>query len=162
MRTTLAVMGAALGCLLYGCGYTVGFNTPPGVQTIAVDVVANASYRQRLERDLTRAIDEEIQEYSNLRRAPRSRADAILEVEILAVRNTTLMIGVTTPVGEGSIDTIAHIRLIERRTGAVLVDRQLRDIAEYRTLIGEDESSARSEMVSDLGRAIVLALDGSF
>lgn len=160
MRTTLAVLGATFGCLFLGCGYTVGFSTPPGVETIAVDVVTNASYRQRLERDLTRAILEEIGEYSSLRRAPRDRADAILEVEILAVRNTAMVIGLTTPVGEGSIDTIAHIRLIERRTGAVLVDRRLRDIAEYRTLIGEDESSARAEMVSDLGRAIVLALEG--
>ena len=62
----------------------------------------------------------------------------------------------------GALDAIARIQLIERRTGEVLVDTQERDIAEYRTLIAEDETSARAELVSDLGRTIVLALEGGF
>ena len=50
--------------------------------------------------------------------------------------------------------------MLERRSGAILVDTLERDVAEYRTLIDEDETSARRELFSQLGRAIVLALDG--
>jgi hypothetical protein len=153
------------GCLLSllglgGCGYSVGFSAPADIRTVAVAVVGNSSFRQRLERDLTRSIARQISEYSGLRLAPRSEADALLEVEIVAVRNTTLVTGVGRPVDEGSVDAVARIRLVERRTGETLVDRHLRDIAEYRVLIGQDESSARTELVADLGRAIVLALEG--
>ena len=81
-------------------------------------------------------------------------------MRIEAVRNSALVIGRTRPIQEGGFDTIARIRLIKRRTGEILVDTRRRDIAEYRTLIDETESSARREAVSDLGRAIVLALEG--
>ena len=153
-----------LALFLPCCGYTVGFEpVRPGIRTIAVAVVDNLSFRQRLGRDLTREISRQLSEYSGYRHARRSEADAVLEVEISAVRNSPLVLGLGgRPVGEGSLDAIVRIRLVERGTGEVLVDRQLRDIAEYRTLIGEDESSARRELVSDLGRSVVLALEGGF
>jgi Lipopolysaccharide-assembly len=147
--------------VLPGCGYVWGFHPVASrIRTVAVEVVDNLSFRQRLERDLTRSIARQLSEYSPYRHATKTTADAILRVEIVAVRNGTLVIGRTKPVEEGSLDTIARIRLVERRTGAILVDTRRRDVAEYRTLISETETSARHEMVSDLGRAIVLALEG--
>lgn len=161
MRSSASYLVALVcGLLPVGCGYSLGFAPPAGVRTVAVQVVGNSSFRQRLERDLTRSVARQISEYSGLRLAPSREADAVLEVEIVAVRNTTLVTGITRPVEEGSVDAVARIRLVERRTGETLVDRHLRDIAEYRVLIGEGESTARSELVTDLGRAIVLALEG--
>lgn len=159
----IALSGAVLALAAApGCGYTVGYHpVAKGILTVAVEVVDNFSFRQRFERDLTRSIARQISEYSGYRHAPRSRADAILSVEIVAVRNSTLVFGVTKPTVEGSLDAIARIRLIERRTGEVLVDTRRRDIAEYRILIGEDATSARAELVADLGRTIVLALEPS-
>lgn len=160
-RATAAVL--ACGLLTGGCGYAFGFQpVAGGVRTVAVQVVDNVTYRQRFERDLTRSVARQLNEYSAYRHAKPSVADAILRVEIVAIRNSTLVFGRTRPVDEGALDAIVQIRLIERRTGDTLVDTKHRDIAEYRTMISEDESTARREMVSDLGRAIVLALEGDF
>ena len=159
----LAAAGLALLAATASCGYSVGFQTvAPGIETVAVRVAGNDTFRQRLEQDLTRAIARQLSEYSGYRHARATQADAILEVTIVAIRNSTLVYGVQEPVREGALDAIAKIRLIERRSGEVLVDTRRRDIAEYRVLIGEDESSARRELVSDLGRTIVLALEGDF
>lgn len=143
------------------CGYIMGYEgRPGGIRTVHVGVVGNDTFRQRLERDLTKAITVKLSEYSGYRHAPKDRADAILKVTIVGVRNRTLVLG--APIREGSVDAIAKIQLIERRTGRILVERRLRDIAEYRTMIGEDGTSARAELVSDLGRRIVLALETGF
>ena len=163
MKRRLILHASLLGWLatLPGCGYAMGFQSvAPGIRSIAVEIVDNLSFRQRLERDLTRSIARQLSEYSPYRHASRSTADAILRVEIDAVRNSALVIGTTRPIQEGAFDVIARIRLIERRTGEILVDTRQRDVAEYRTLIDETESSARRELVSDLGRAIVRALEG--
>ena len=122
-----------------GCGYSVGFQpAAPGIRTVAVEVVGNQSFRQRLERDLTRSIARQLSEYSPYRHAPRSQADAILRVEIVAVRNSSLVIGSVRPVTEGALDAVARISLIERRTDVVLVKTLERNVAEYRNHVGSD------------------------
>jgi len=52
--------------------------------------------------------------------------------------------------------------LTARRTGERLVDHVVADRAEFRDPIGEDLTSARREMVADLARKIVLALETRF
>ena len=152
---------AVLLCLTSSCGYSLGYQArQTGIRSVALQVVGNETFRQRVERDLTRAIAEKLSEFSGYRHAARASADAVLEVTIVGIRNNTLVLG--APVREGSIDAVAQIRLIERRTGRVVVEKRLRDIAEYRTLIGEDGGTARAELVSDLGRRIVLALEAKF
>ena len=147
--------------LTTGCGYSMGYEGRlEGIRTVHVGVVGNDTFRQRLERDLTREISVKLTEYSGYRHDSKERADAILKVTILGARNRTLVLG--APIQEGSLDAVAKIQLIERRTGRILVEKQVRDIAEYRTMIGEDNSTARQELVSDLGRRIVLALDTDF
>lgn len=144
-----------------GCGYILGYQgRAPGIRTVHVGVVGNDTFRQRMERELTRSITVKLAKYSGYRHAPKDRADAILKVTIVGIRNSTLILGL--PIREGSLDAVAKIQLIERRTGRILVEKRLRDIAEYRTMIGEDNTSARAELVSDLGRRIVLALEAGF
>lgn len=158
-----------LAVLLGSCGYTMGYPTPAGVRRIALQVVDNLSFRQRLERDLTRAVQVSLGDHSGLRITDQAHADAVLRIDIVAVRNSTLVLtgptapsGEAAPVREGSLDAIARIRLVSRRSGEVLVDTRSREIAEYRVPIGESESSARRELVSELARLIVLALERDF
>ena len=154
------ILALALLCTT-GCGYSLGYEGRlEGIRTVHVGVVGNDTFRQRLERDLTRSITVKLSEYSGYRHAPKDRADAILKVTVVGARNRTLVLG--APIREGSLDAIAKIQLIERRTGQILVEKQVRDISEYRTMIGEDDSTARQELVSDLGRRIVLALETDF
>ncbi len=160
-RLPFQALLAGVLLLASSCGYSLGYQArEAGIRTVALKVVGNKTFRQRVERDLTRAIAEKLTEYSRYRHAPLAQADAVLEVSIVGIRNTTLVLG--APVREGSIDAVAQIQLKERRTDRVIVEKLLRDIAEYRTLIGEDSSTARAELVSDLGRRIVLALEADF
>ena len=119
-------------------------------------------FRQRIERPLTRRLYQDLNVYTGYRRAPRATADAILTVKLVGIRNQTLVQGQTAPVQEGAIDSLADVQLVERRSGRVLVERRIRDIAEFRVLLGEDLQSAGDELVSDLARKIMLALEGGF
>ncbi len=155
---------ALILALWAGCGYSLGYQQSrhPGIRSIAIQVVTNQSYRQRLEIPLTRQLHEALNTYSQYRHAPTSRADAVLTVEILEVGNSLLVAGATAPVNEGALDLVARVQLVEKRTGNVLVNTTRRDLAEYRTLLLEDQSSAQDELAADLARKIVLALESDF
>ena len=145
------------------CGYTTGFQSvSPDVRTVAIEVVRNETFRQRLERPLTRQLYRDLNVYTSYWHAPLATADAILKVRLLGIRNQTLVQGQGAPVAEGAIDAVVEVQLVARRSGHVLMKRRIRDIAEFRVPIGEDQESARAELVSDLSRKIMLALEGDF
>jgi hypothetical protein len=162
VRTTATVVPLLAVLAVAGCGYTMGFDEPTGgVRTIAVAVVDNRTFRQRIEIPLTRAIHEAIPIYSGLRLASHSTADRILSAELQDIRGRNLVPG-SPPVREGALDFAVLVRLTERTTGTVLVEREIIDRAEFRSTIGENQTSAQAEAVSDLARKIVLALEGKF
>ncbi len=155
-------LALALTSCLASCGYTMGFSGKPGIRTVAIEVVRNETFRQRIEGPLTRALYRDLNIYTGYRRGPRATADAILTVTLVDIRNQTLVQGQTTPVEEGSIAVAANVRLWDRRSGNVVVEREIRDIAEYRVPLGEDQETAGAELVSDLAKKIMLALEGDF
>jgi len=155
-------LSTGLLLVLTACGYTMGFAGKTGIRTIAIEVVRNETFRQRIERPLTRELYRDLNIYTDYRRAPQATADAILTVTLLDVRNRTLVQGSVTPVEEGSLAVVADVRLLDRRSGDVVVDRRIRDIAEYRVPLGENQETAGAELVSDLSRKIMLALEGDF
>ena len=55
-----------------------------------------------------------------------------------------------------------QILLTDRRTGQKLIDKTVLDRAEFRTTLNEDLATVRKELVEDLARKIVLALESSF
>ena len=63
------------------------------------------------------------------------------------------------PVREGALLAAVRMRLVHR-DGRVLIDRVLLDRTEFRSAIGEDLTTARKELATDLARKITLALDG--
>lgn len=148
--------------LLTACGYTMGFSGKPGIRTVAIEVVRNETFRQRIEQPLTRELYKDLNVYTDYRRAPRATADAILIVTLTEIRNQTLVQGQVTPVEEGSIAIVANVQLRDRRSGDVVVARQIRDIAEYRVPLGENQETAGAELVSDLAKKIMLALERDF
>jgi Lipopolysaccharide-assembly len=158
-RRLAAVPFAALALFATACGYTFGSGLHRhGVRTVALEVVGNDSYRQRLEAELSSALARELPVSSDLELADRSRADAILQVVLTDVTERTLIAGLqNTPVGEGAFEGRVWARLV-RRSGEVLLDRRILDRTEFRSPIGEDLGSARRELVEDLARKIALAL----
>ncbi|MHC4516039.1 MAG: LPS assembly lipoprotein LptE [Planctomycetota bacterium] len=155
-------LSTGLLLVLTACGYTMGFAGKTGIRTIAIEVVRNETFRQRIERPLTRELYRDLNIYTDYRLAPQATADAVLTVTLVDVRNRTLVTGSAAPVEEGSLAVVADVRLLDRRSGDVVVDRRIRDIAEYRVPLGENQETAGTELVSDLSRKIMLALEGDF
>lgn len=149
--------------LLTACGYTFGSGLrEQGVRTIALAVVGNDSFRQRLEVQLGAALARELPVSTDLRLADLATADAVLRVTIGDVRERTLVTGNRQdPVREGALESAVHMEL-QGRDGRVLLRRQVLDRTEFRSPIGEDLTSARSELVEDLARKIALALESDF
>jgi uncharacterized lipoprotein YmbA len=154
----------AWGLLLCSCGYSLGSGLPErGVRTVHVQVVGNATWRQRLEAELTAALSRELSVSSGLLPAGERAADAVLEVELQDERERTLVTGSRTdPVREGAEEVHVRVRLRANRDGRLLVDRRIADRAEFRSPIGENLASARAELVADLARKIALALEAGF
>lgn len=145
------------------CGYTAGMPMAAGgFRTVAIGVVANDTFRQRLEIPLTRNLYELLPIHTSLRPAPADRADALLEVRILDIAGRSLVQGVQDPVREGSLDYRVIARLVDRRTGKLLTERTIIDRAEFRSPVQEDLGSAHREAAADLARKIVLALEPDF
>jgi hypothetical protein len=159
-RVRLALVSLVLGAA--SCGYTFGSGLDRlGVRTVALDVVGNDTFRQRLEVDLGQALARELPISSDVVLADRRTADARLHVVLTAANERTLVTGARTdPVREGAFAAAVWVRLIAR-DGRVLLERRLTDRTEFRSPIGEDLVSARAELVEDLARKIALALDAN-
>ncbi|HUT99478.1 MAG TPA: LPS assembly lipoprotein LptE [bacterium] len=80
MRRIVAPLVALV--LTAGCRYTFSPNLPPGIESVAVPTVANATFEYGIEQELTAAIIEELLVNSPLTVAPEARADSLLLVTI--------------------------------------------------------------------------------
>ena len=149
--------------LLVGCGYAFGSGLDQvGVRTVALLVVGNETYRQRLEAELGAALARELPVSTDLQLADRRSADAILQVIVTDASERTLVAGTRAdPTREGVLESTVRMRLL-RPDGSVLIDRRLLDRTEFRSPIGEALTSARAEIVEDLARKIALALESGF
>ncbi|MBL8754994.1 MAG: hypothetical protein JNK15_16940 [Planctomycetes bacterium] len=149
--------------LLAGCGYTFGSGLPDrGVRTIALDVVGNDTFRQRLEADLSAALARELPVSTDLELADRRTADAVLSVLLTDANERTLVTGERSdPVREGAFAAAVWVRLVGR-DGRTVLERRITDRVEFRSPIGEDLTSARGEIVLDLARKIALSLEADF
>jgi outer membrane lipopolysaccharide assembly protein LptE/RlpB len=77
-----AIVPLAALLLTAGCRYTFSPNLPPGIESVAVPTVVNATFEYGIEQELTAAIIEEILANSPLTVAPEERADSLLLVTI--------------------------------------------------------------------------------
>ena len=89
-----AAVGAWVGLIsmlfMSGCGYSHTVMFPPHVRTVAVPIFDNQSFYQGLEFDLTEALIKEIELQTPYKVTSASRADTILQGQIVAVRQTRL------------------------------------------------------------------------
>lgn len=149
--------------LVAACGYQAGLDLrDEGVRRVAVRVVGNETFRQRLEIPLTRELQEALVVHSNVVPASVAEADAVLEVDIADVRNRTLVQGAQVPIREGALEFALDARLVATDGGRVLRDRRILERAEFRVPVGENLDSATREAVRDLARKIVLSLEADF
>ena len=161
MMSSLRLLPLALLC---GCGYTFGTGfAEQGIRTVSVVVVDNETFRHRLEIPLTRQINAELINLTDLVPASQSTADAILTVEITDAFERTLVIGDrVSPVEEGALVMLVRTRLVARGSGQTLTDRESLRQTEFRVPIGETLETATQEMLQDMARQIVLSLETAF
>lgn len=162
-RATKRACALALAAAAAACGYTQGSGMDRlGVRTVALDVVGNDTFRQRLEVDLSQALARELPVSTDVMLADRRTADATLQVLLTDDDEYTLVVGARTdPVREGAFSAAVWVRLVGR-DGRLVLERRIADRTEFRSPIGEDLTSARAELVSDLARKIALALESDF
>jgi hypothetical protein len=156
-------VSGSLRCLLClvlpGCGYTFGSGLPErGVRTVALQIVGNETFRQRLEAELSAALARELPVSTDLMLSDRQRADAVLDVVLTHADERSLVVGGRDrPVVEGAFEGQVWVRL-RHRDGRLLLERRILDRTEFRSPISESLASARAELVEDLARKIALAL----
>lgn len=163
MRPRAAALALLAAAIAGGCGYTFGSGLrTTGVRTVALDVVGNDTFRQRLEVELGAALARELPISSDLTLADRREADAVLTVVLARADEETLVVGGRpSPVLEGTFSAAVWVRLLAR-DGRLLLERRVTDRTEFRSPIGENLSTARAELVEDLARKIALALETDF
>ncbi len=162
VKRLVALAGVLLSAS--ACGYTMGNELHErGIRRIAVRVVGNETFRERLEIPITRAVLEELSTRGGFLPSTPRDADAILHIVLEVDRGRALVTGSRAlPVVEGALEIAAGMRLTERGSGRVLMERPVLDRVEYRSSIQESLSSVQPELARDLARKIVLALESGF
>jgi hypothetical protein len=148
----------ALLLAVAGCGYTF-VQDGRARRAVAVHVVDNRSFRQRIEIPLTRRLHEQLPVLGPYVPAAHDDAEVDLYVEIVDIEGQTLAGAGRTPVREGALDFAIRARLHDRESGRELRNVRIIDRAEFRVAVGETEQSAIEEAAYDIARKITLALD---
>ena len=118
---------AILVCLsLCGCGsYRLGTTLPPGLRSIHVPTVANATTEPGVEASVTAALSEEFQRDGTLRVATAETADMTMEVTVTRFRLVPLRYNRdrTTTAEEFRLILTARVRVVRTEDGGVMIDR---------------------------------------
>ena len=157
--------------LLPGCGYQQSgldnANNTPGyqwhslyrqdIQTVAVPVIVNRTFRRGLETELTKTVIEQMEEHTPYKVVPRDRADTILECEIIYAAVTTISTDTSTGLPQEQLFTISvNFTWKNLRTGDILVQRKNFDQhANFVPTLGESASVGASSGIQQLALAIV-------
>jgi hypothetical protein len=180
-RMSSRSLGSALcmlTLLLSGCGYQQmgvdNANNTPGyqwkslyrqdIQTVAVPVFVNRTYRRGLETQLTKSVIQQLEEHSPYKVVPREKADTILECEIVAASNSTLTFGDNSGLPQDQLFTmVVSFTWKNLRTGEIIVQRRNFDQrADFVPVLGESESVGSSDAIQKLALGIVQELQADW
>jgi len=162
LRRALPVLLAALGS--GSCGWHAGLGAPAGASTVGIDVFT--ADRNILERDLEPRLN------ANMTRAfvdlldvplenPR-RADLVIRGEILEYRRRAGTRNKDNDLLETGVLIVAAARLVDRRTGAIVVTTKQARIWSGYALDGEtavqQEDGARERALQYIAQTLILDL----
>ena len=164
------VIIGAVCLLLGGCGFqAAGVGDPDpatgyqwkslyrgDVQTVAVPVFVNHTYRRGLEQQLTTSLVQQLELHSPYKVVPADRADTILEGVITDVTTATLSVDTYTGLPqEQAYNVTVSFTWKDLRTGQVYAQR--RDFVQrtsYFATLGEDQSIGALDAVQKLALGI--------
>lgn len=158
-RSFLAALAALPAA---GCGYQLGGTNDRSlyrrdIQTVAVPVFGNRTFRRGLEAELTKAIILQIDRRSPYKVVPIDRADTILEGEITDANLTTLSPDAYTGLPqEQSYNVTISFTWKNLRTGAILAQRKQFDQHDsFYPNLGEDQSVGATSSLEHLALGVV-------
>ena len=149
---------------LTGCGYTLGPNSRPDVQTIHVAVFETDTFRRNIDHLLTEAVQQEIKIRSGYRLAGAQSADTILTGKIVDVRKTPLSETRFDDPRETELQLAAEVKWVDRRNGRILQERtfslnpqlsQHSSQVSFAPEVGHSLATAQQEAVTKLAAEIV-------
>lgn len=164
---------AAVLCLcLGGCGYSTRSALASHLRTIYVKPFANQIdlsrlptrdtrfpvYRHRMEVDLTNRIISRYQFTGLLRPAPKGRADARLEGEMVAFRRDALRYDASQAVEEWRLNLVVNLRFYDQTRQTLMWEEEhfTGDTTYFASGPNtESETSALDRAITDLARRIV-------
>jgi hypothetical protein len=160
-----------------GCGYQQAgstTNAPAGYQwaslyrtdvhTVAVPIFTNRTYYRGVEFELTEAIAKQLEAHAPYKIVPRSKADTVLEGEIMNVRLRTASNDRISQVPQEQIYVIrVNFTWRDLRTGRILVDRKdYEQAAPYYPTLGEGQYVGEKQNVERLALSIVQELQAAW
>ena len=162
MRVPLPCVLAVSIVMGAGCGYKAGVLRHEGVDSIAVPIFEYVAIEQRqgIDRELSKAVAEQMIARSGMKLTTTDEADATLHGRITDYREQVLVRDENNNVVESSIVVTMSLRYV-RRDGKVLYrrERMLRQ-GTFTVVAGQDEADARREAFNDLAQGIVFAMEG--
>jgi hypothetical protein len=145
-----------------GCGYQMmGVDHASlyrqDIQTVAVPIFLNRTYRRGLETELTRSIIQQLEEHSPYKVVPKDRADTILEGEIVTAPIDLLNPDSNTGLPqEQQYTVVINFTWKNLRTGDILVQRKNFDQREsFFPTLGESSSVGSTNTIQQLALAVV-------
>jgi hypothetical protein len=127
------------------------------IQTVAVPVFVNRTYRRGIEARLTQSLIGQIEEHTPYKVVSRDKADTVLEGTIEAVQTNTLANDETTGLPQEQSYTISvSFTWKNLRTGKVLVSRRGYDQrASFFAVLGESAEVGAQDAIDRLALSIV-------
>ncbi len=155
-----AVLALTLAILsLAACGYAAGPLVPEGVQTVAVPVFDNDTFRREIEVELTRHVARELGARTSLRViGDPASADLVIRGRIAAFSERVLADRERNEVTESSV-VIEVVVVLENRTAGTTRSVTLSTREPYSTIKGQSLASARAEAFENLAEKVVHALE---
>jgi hypothetical protein len=144
-----------------GCGYTLGYRTPPGVKTVAVPIFANATFplRREVEFELTSSFRQELQARTGLRIVDETGSpDLVVRGRIVEFREWVIAEGRLDVKTESSV--VARVDLsIENYLDGTLRPAQVYDSEPFSIEAGESFAVGRARAIRKLAEKLVVALE---
>jgi hypothetical protein len=153
-----------LAFLPAGCGYTAKSIYPTGIETVAVPIWKNRTFRRGLEFRLSEAIDKNIESRTPYRLAPLSRADTELTGTITAMTEGVLSNSFQTNLPqETQITLVVNFTWRDLHSGKVL-SRRINFATSSTEIpqIGQQLPDAEQIAVERMARAVVNQMQRSW
>jgi hypothetical protein len=157
----LVLVPALAALVAPGCGYHLGYETAPGVRTVAVPIFQNATFplRREVEYDLSSAFRQEIQARTDLRIIDESAGpDMIVRGKILEFRERVVAESRTDVKTESTLIAHVELRIENYRDGTLRVEK-VSDTEPFSIESGESFRDGAKRAIGNLAEKLVVALE---